>query len=214
MKSVLISMRPKWCGLVLSGQKENEIRKTKPDTDEPFKCFIYCTKASKKNQYVVSHMVYNTDELYRLPTGEIKYGDSIELFGDWSGQYDENNFLNGKVIGEFVCDRIYHIKNLDTKFTIDNDEKLTNNIALASCLDYVDMKKYLGNKDGYAWHITDLVIYDKPKDLSEFKRIGFMTEEQWLYNLYPNTHCHYDAWAKKFEIERPPQSWCYASEVS
>ena len=119
----------------------------------------------------------------------------------------------GKVIGEFTCDKIYKVKNLDTRFLIDNDKMLTDKIAFASCLDFGEMQEYLGSKDGYAWLISNLVIYDKPKELGEFKRAGFMTEQQWLYNLYPNTHCHYEAWAKRFDIKSPPQSWCYVTEV-
>ena len=69
------------------------------------------------------------------------------------------------------------------------------------------------DKDGYGWHISDLKIYDKPKELSEFRKSGFITEEEWLFNLYPNNHCHYDAWAKKFGITRPPQSWQYVDEI-
>lgn len=125
---------------------------------------------------------------------------------------------NGKVIGEFVCDRIYHIKNLDTKFTIDNDEKLTNNIALASCLDFVDMKKYLGNKDGYAWHIIDLVIYDKPKELGEFYNPDKVTKGQCVNCVFNDGHgnfngCNGSNCYENTRLKRPPQSWCYVEEL-
>lgn len=44
MKSVLISIKPKWCEFIASGKKTVEVRKTKPKLDTPFKCYIYCTK--------------------------------------------------------------------------------------------------------------------------------------------------------------------------
>lgn len=44
MKSVLISIRPKWCELIASGEKTVEMRKTRPNIQTPFKCYIYCTK--------------------------------------------------------------------------------------------------------------------------------------------------------------------------
>lgn len=54
-----------------------------------------------------------------------------------------------------------------------NEEQgVTNEIARQSCLEYDDMVGYLGNKDGYGLHITDLKIYDKPKELSELEK-GF-----------------------------------------
>ena len=42
-KAVLISIRPKWCELIASGQKTIEVRKTRPQIKTPFKCYIYQT---------------------------------------------------------------------------------------------------------------------------------------------------------------------------
>ena len=62
----------------------------------------------------------------------------------------------GKVIGEFVCDKVYLIKNQGSMFSVaDEEQSVTNEIARQSCLDYYDMVSYLGNKDGYGWHIYD-----------------------------------------------------------
>ena len=73
MKSVLISIKPKYCELIASGKKTVEIRKTRPKIEPPFKCYIYCTKPSKKYQTVSGCMVLNDDELFKLPNGKIKY---------------------------------------------------------------------------------------------------------------------------------------------
>ncbi len=116
----------------------------------------------------------------------------------------------GKVIGEFVCDMVYLIKNQCDSFVVANEKQsVTNEIARQSCLDYYDMVAYLGNKNGYGWHISDLKIYDKPKELSEFKH--------WINNK------DYDGWneqrtkiIKGFVLRpltRPPQSWCYVEEL-
>lgn len=43
MKSVLISIRPKWCEKIISGEKTIEVRKTRPRLNPPFKCYIYQT---------------------------------------------------------------------------------------------------------------------------------------------------------------------------
>lgn len=45
MKSVLISIRPKWCEKIASGDKTIEVRKTRPKLDTPVKCYIYCTQS-------------------------------------------------------------------------------------------------------------------------------------------------------------------------
>ena len=118
--------------------------------------------------------------------------------------YLAEHFERGKVIGEFVCDDVAKILNHGSSFWIEGiKECKVNTIARASCLDFADMKKYLGEKDGYAWHISNLVIYDKPKELSEFC----------LYNV----RAYFDEKLKlpmpTHEIKRPPQSWCYVEEM-
>lgn len=195
MKSVLISIRPKWCELIASGEKTIEVRKTRPEIETPFKCYIYETKAR-------SDMPTFVDE-----DGHVLY----------TGR--------GQVIGEFVCDRIYPIQAVrydNGSFEHSRKSIFTflhpaehNALLDATRLENEKIFDYLGGegKEGYAWHISDLEIYDKSKELSEFRKSGFMTEEEWLFNLYPNTHCHYEAWAKKFEITRPPQSWCYVEKL-
>lgn len=127
---------------------------------------------------------------------------------------------NSKVIGEFVCDNIQweHLRYLTVREDMENTLRGT-------CLSKTDLLQYLKYPKGtdlsgnckkwefYIWHISDLKIYEKPKELREFKKAGYMTESDWLYALYPNTHCHYEAFAKKFELTRPPQSWCYVENL-
>lgn len=44
-KSVMLSVRPKWCEKIANGEKTIEVRKTRPKLDTPFKCYIYCTQS-------------------------------------------------------------------------------------------------------------------------------------------------------------------------
>jgi predicted transcriptional regulator len=39
----MLSIRPDWCDLIVSGDKTVEIRKTRPRIETPFRCFIYQT---------------------------------------------------------------------------------------------------------------------------------------------------------------------------
>ena len=111
----------------------------------------------------------------------------------------------GKIVSEWICDSM-------TTWLIYMG--VPAHLITTGCVSVDEILKYTNNggKDLTAMHISNLVIYDKPKELSEFKKAGFMIEEDWLAALYPNTHCHYEAWAKKFDITRPPQSWCYVEE--
>lgn len=162
MKAVLMSIHPKWCEKIASGEKTIEVRKTRPKLETPFKVYIYCTIGNGvKGDYLV-------------PSG-------IQC---------------GKVIGEFVCDRIdkFHTYELVPSKRFYDIEKARLDLFLKeSCLSYKEVCNYRKNlpyyKPLYGWNISDLKIYDKPKDLSEFftpigKRPSYM-------------------------IERPPQSWGY-----
>lgn len=196
MKAVLISIQPKWCELiargmliVACGNKTVEVRKTHPQVDTPFKCFIYCTKGGAgllQTVYVPMHVVgrgYNNIKL--------------ACYKDYNHVKDMHDCVNGKVIGEFICDKIYEIRNLGSRFMIGDDIALTNRIAKESCLQFDEMKKYLRDKDGYAWHITDLKIYDTPKELCEFRKPTLPTGLR-----YENDN-----------LTCPPQSWCYVEEL-
>jgi len=44
-KAVMLSIRPKWCEKIASGEKTIEVRKTRPKMNTPFKCYIYCTQS-------------------------------------------------------------------------------------------------------------------------------------------------------------------------
>ena len=158
-------------------------------------------------------MVLNNDELYRHPTQGIKHGDSIELM--CRDDYTEDNFLNGKVIGEFICDIIFPIS---IKYSDPN-----SHIALKefpyTCLTDKQIIEYLGNgQRGYAWHISDLVIYDNPKELSEFyKKCDEGCEGCYLWqNVRVNSEefdmdCSSNYYGHT-PLTRPPQSWCYIEE--
>ena len=184
MKSVLISIRPKWCEKICNGEKTIEVRKSAPK-EVPFKCYIYCTASNAHDALVVgggeAKLIHCCNYKSAIPVGGV--------------------IGNGKVIGEFICRGImqpFHSLRL---------------MAKESCLTEEELVTYSNGKPLYGWRISDLKIYDKPKELSEFRKKGFMTEEEWLFNLYPNTHCHYEAWAKKFEIARPPQSYMRVKEL-
>lgn len=208
MKSVLISIRPKWCEKIASGDKTIEVRKTRPKMETPFKCYIYCTKPSKAPRVICgSHILSNDelyDELYRHPQDGIKYGGSIELM--LRDDCTESNFLNGKIIGEFTCDEFI-------EFPAHSAAPAC--YAQFACMAPDEIHRYLGNKDGYGWHISGLKIYDKPKRVSEFWYPPEKYCEKEFCGGCPgdqvadvNGEYSYDCeWRRP--LSRPPQSWCY-----
>ena len=176
MKAVLISIQPKWCELIASGTKTVEVRKTRPKIETPFKCYIYETKGKCK------------DMLMRRDSN----GEKVFTY---------NNGI-GRVIGEFVCDRIYKTRIIPEFKEIGYD--LNDYEIKETCITREQLRAYGKDKHLYGWHISNLKIYDKPRELGEFfhpcdgcKKKGSKrcTEE-----ISP---------CRATVIDRPPQSWCY-----
>ena len=195
MKSVLISTRPKLVEKICHKigedetgkaiyEKRIEVRKTAPQ-EVPFKCYIYETKG----QYVkFTHGAHT------------KYG-----------------YGRGKVIGEFICDKVICSQ---AYFDSQGKNHLTNvfpDDIKKTCLDEYDLWDYIAGKavkanqmyDGYLWHISDLKIYDKPRELSEFRKpcdrfLDCCTCRRLVHNEYMSCDN---------KITRPPLSWCYVEDL-
>ena len=113
----------------------------------------------------------------------------------------------GQVIGEFVCDAIFP---MSIWYSSPND-RLSHREYPFTCLTDKEIMDYLGNGvEGYGWHITDLVIYDKPRELSEFRKIC------------QSDYCHTCDYAVKKNgylvdcdrsVKRPPQSYMFVEEL-
>lgn len=168
MKSVMLSIRPKWCEKIVGSEKTIEVRKTKPKLETPFKCYIYCTSGRPDLNIPISPERLMQDY---LDTGSMK---SLNC-----------PLGNGKVIGEFTCDRIYELAPLN---------HAPDDVEKQACLTREEIVNYLKGT-GYGWHISDLLIYDQPRELSEFTGLR-------------NTRFG----AAPYDIKRPPQSWCYVEE--
>ena len=105
----------------------------------------------------------------------------------------------GKVIGEFICN---NASELDYVYY------WNNGYEFATCLTYRQVADYGKGKTLYGWHISDLKIYDKPKELSEFRK-------PCKINLPMCDRCeYYSTWSGRCEnITRAPQSWQYIEDL-
>ncbi len=204
-KVVLISIRPKWCEKIYSGEKTIEVRKTRPKLETPFKCYIYCTKAKER----LIGILKDGDENY----GEIYHGKSVFIKLD-EGSVCDMWGKRQKVIGEFTCDSIYELETKapgESYYVKGEDKPTTNRVARESCLGLADMHRYLQSKTGYGWHISDLVIYEEPKNLDKFRRVcrnDLYCESCAMYRNNGGT-CGNDS----LRLKCPPQSWCYVEEM-
>lgn len=196
MKAVLISIQPKWVEKIANGEKTIEVRKTTPDV--PFKGYIYATKAKK---WFRSGIILTSNELLWLSSGKIKMCDGFELWADG----EDYQCVNGKVIGEFICDKVdkYTFSHYEAEYRVTHVEQN------AMCLNQPELIHYGKGKPLYGLHISDLKIYDKPKELSEF----YITCKEKSCQMC-DAEREYDvcAFRRKKPITRAPQSWCYVEE--
>lgn len=191
MKSILISIKPKWVAKILNGEKTIEIRKTAPKCDLPVDVCIYCTEPHAK-------------EVLSLFVTEIRpYVDGRACEFIERKRVDNPNMrwsiCNGKVVAKFTLREVEKIDFIsEIKYEGDalkgnvlkyNEEiRKHNRICKEACMMPFEVVRYLDTKClgsdnpsgmiGYVWHISDLVIFDEPKTLSK----------------------------------HPPQSWCYVEE--
>ena len=199
MKSVLLSIKPKYCELIAGGIKTIEVRKTKPKFDTPFRCYIYETKT--KDYYSVFH-----ESTMGKVIGEFICSEITEFESEfWD---DETYERIQKIIKD--CDRYFEFGEYEYEtVTTNEDEKYRENwLCKQSCVSWEEMRKYVGVgiKEFYGWHISDLKIYDKPKELKEFRQCHKC--EHYFYCKAGEYSCD-----GAYKLTRPPQSWCYVEEV-
>ena len=143
--------------------------------------------------------------------------------GEWF-----NMPVGGHVIGEFMCDKITYFGNVSTDpwryLQGSTHEELKRIVTQDACLSECEMLSYRGK---YGWHISGLVIYNKPRELSSFVVEGDCDcvnckKCVWFdkgngYNVEDDCSLAYEAAHRKESLKplfRPPQSWCYVEDLS
>lgn len=108
MKSVMLSIRPKWCEKIASGEKTIEVRKTKPKLETPFKCYIYCTQSGValgawgKHGKVIGEFTcdrideYDDDTIFSFRHEDYARWNDFDLDRACMHPEDFQNYANGK----------------------------------------------------------------------------------------------------------------------
>lgn len=183
MKSILISVKPKFAELEMNGKKTIEVRKfyIKP----PFKVVNYVTQENRKTYFnLVNH-----------------YGQIMFAPKSW------DNALNGKVAYEYVVNKVDKYA-YDHDFDCDNCSEMMYYIHSGelekACLTYRELLAYGKDRTLYGWHISDLKIYDKPRELNEF---GVFCKD---FIKCKDISCYKDTCINGFiQIEKAPQNFIY-----
>lgn len=196
--AVLLSIRPEWCQKIFRGEKTMEIRKNFPKDFQGQPFKCFVYCAKGQNAR------------FRMePDGSLLR-------------------LDGTVIGEFTCDKIYKVDKDSAGFNFttpsmniaiytlpeNNDEEGNAKLKeLTTCMTDAELSEYLGIHPGYAWHITELKTYETPLDLAAF-HLRCENALRWCNNGGCAMHIERPANGNccgnyGLQLNRPPQSWCY-----
>ncbi len=238
MKAVMKSVSPRMCEKVANGNCTILVSKTAPKCGVPFKGYIYCTKSIRAH---VFHLYINGGigrQEFGI-TGHWRSGKKVVEVNPHLPAYRYNSYLaEGKVIGEFVCDKIDKF-NLPYPAYFNEVPQEVKDLIKSACLTMTETHHYLGQKAGYCWHISDLKIYDKPKELGEFanalsnrdirckhiEKRQTVNGRQYMKCTLQNCICEfrrlgwqtdcigYEMLKERKPITRAPQSWQYVEEL-
>lgn len=182
MKAIIQAYSPEELERIARGEQTVKVCKTAPK-EVPFKVYMYMTH--KGNKFI----------------------QKMKTTKGYDAYVEVNYKITGKVVGEYVCENV-------EKFTVGSLR--SDYIEDFACLSYTELINYFYKpwdldgktaKQGKALHISAVKIYDKPKELSEFKKYNRTCKFSDLGYANPNCKTCRDC-----NLTRPPQSWQYVDE--
>lgn len=180
MKSALRSVKPYWFYLICEGIKKVEVGKTAPQSDEwDGIVYLYCSKDKKSFNRI--------PEEYRE-----KYRKYL-----------------GTVGAKFVCDKIIKTCGWRLRGQTGFCAKRTpweESFPRLACLTIDEIVEYAGGegREVSGWHISDLKIYDTPRELEEFRLCN-----KCEYGPIERCMQHEYSCNGTYKLTRPPMSWHY-----
>ena len=165
-KSILKSLRPKTVANILNGDAtlfiSRDVRlykSTKKLIGEQGYAtfFMYCTK--EKNGWCMVGL-NGIKTFYQNFNRDVSYSPNHHYIG------------NGKVVAKFTVRKVEEIEtSRNEPFMLGCYKTNTMGeptLLKLSCLRFRELDNYLRYKNGFAYYIEDLVIFDSPEELSEF----------------------------------------------
>lgn len=208
-KAILISIRPEWVAKIIAEEKTIEIRKTAPKCKLPIDVYIYVTRGQAlKRAYLYEDCVQEGDIPFYV-LGCFREDSPNYYFPE---ELDRKGYLgNGYVIAKFTLNKIENFINGMNELELEWDGKpdaeydyFAYEKALEkACLTYEEADKYCPGQSFYAWKISDLQIFDEPKELSNFFSIPetYHHDHESMVDYYERKEAR--------RLKRAPRSWSY-----
>ena len=186
-KAVLISIHPEWCGKIFNGRKNLEFRKTVPNIQLPFKCYVYCTARRER----LLEIIKDSDDVY----GTEYHGKPVFIKAPDNTPYWLADKCK-KVIGEVTVDRIAEVTTGDVNgvpvafYGGVPFRDFPDRYLMGGGVTYDEFIKYKGKGTVYGWRFSDYKLYDKPMEVTDFRFYGCTDR-----------------------VQKPPQSFIYVNEL-
>lgn len=194
MKAILLSVSPKQAANILNGKQTIVIRKTMPKCELPIKVYIYCTKDGERPIYLPWKFTAN------------------EKGGEYIADCD---FVkgNGKAVAKFTLWEVEKItmRKICGEWEVYGEKNDFSELSRKSCLSQCELSHYIGGKyHALGWHISDLWIFSKPMELSEFSHRVKPCGNCEVYHLGIKGRSTCAGCEETLvPLEKAPSSWCY-----
>ena len=212
MKSIMLSVQPKWVAKILNKDKTIEVRKQFPKNYIGW-VYIYCTKGNGKERLYPVALLDKSNQVFKRAYRE----DHID---------NRTNYLNGKVVARFWCDKVSEIRRFmesdhgEFAFAYWDTKPFPNieNIETKACLTTSELDNYARTKGKIdsvklnAIHITKLEIFDEPKELGEFCTIRVIKCKNCKYHKIECSGISANKCNTRKPLTKAPQNYCYVEE--
>ncbi len=190
--AVMISIQPKWCELIASGAKTIEVRKTRPQIETPFKCYIYQTQHRERNGRTYSDGKVIGEFVCKKITGTALW----RLKGNTGRCAERTEFE--KMVPQLAC------------LSLDEIERYAGSeTRMIYCWHISDLVIYDDPYD-LNWYVVE-----GDCDCVNCKKCSWFNRGNG-YNVEDDCDLGYESIYRKETLKplfRPPQSWCYIYDL-
>lgn len=228
-KAILISIRPEWVEKILNGSKTIEIRRNMPKCELPIDVYIYCSKGDVDlyREFIQLWNNSNDNNLIKPYYESTTYFVDKQYLKEYDIKTSSRKQLNGKVVAKFTLNKVEELACEDLGYRKIFYTEEYDDLVCATQLSDTEMEIYFcdkelkkGNVVGYAWHIENLQIFDKPFELRHFynkRKCNFITEKcfdcQHYYQNYSEGYKESCSCPVYSIVNKTPQSWQYVYVV-
>lgn len=193
MKAILISIKPKWCAKIMNGEKTIEVRKD---------------NVGKAVQKLIDEQGFADIYVYCTKKEELFYSRDTQKWYVAKNRKNIKRLSNSVVKFKFRCYKVEKIYSyLEPEQWYATSDLGGNGLLRRSCLTFEELDNYLLSGVGCAIHISDLEIFDEPKELSEFYKANEHME--YIKSLWNNGGLPDKDDYDEVRLTKVPQSFCY-----